>query len=73
MRRVIGEMMQVPPADRPKFGFPRIFGEHSAPAMLPKLLVVIDTYRPDLLIHDTSELAGPIAAAGAKQARVDPA
>jgi EryCIII-like glycosyltransferase len=62
LRSVIGEMMKVPPADRPKLGFPRIFGEHAAPAMLPALRGVLDSYRPQLLIHDTSELAGPIAA-----------
>lgn len=65
MRRVIGEMMKAPPADRPKLGFPRIFAQHGAPAMLPDLLGVLDTYHPHLLIHDTSELAGPIAAAAA--------
>jgi UDP:flavonoid glycosyltransferase YjiC (YdhE family) len=65
MRGVLGEMMKVPPADRPKLGFPRIFAEHSAPAMLPDLLGVLDAYRPQLLIHDTSELAGPIAATAA--------
>jgi UDP:flavonoid glycosyltransferase YjiC (YdhE family) len=65
MRRVLGEMMKVPPADRPKLGFPRIFAEHSAPAMLPDLRGVLQAYRPQLLIHDTSELAGPIAATAA--------
>jgi UDP:flavonoid glycosyltransferase YjiC (YdhE family) len=65
MRRVLGEMMKVPPADRPKLGFPRIFAQHGAPAMLPDLRGVLDAYRPQLLIHDTSELAGPIAATAA--------
>lgn len=65
MRRVIGEMMKLPPAERPQLGFPRIFGEHGAPAILPALLGVVESYRPDLLIHDTSELAGPIAATAA--------
>jgi UDP:flavonoid glycosyltransferase YjiC (YdhE family) len=65
MRKVIGDMMKAPPPERPKMGFPRIFGEHSAPVMLPDLQKVIDEYKPDLLIHDTSELAGPIAATAA--------
>src|SRR5260370_40335178 len=65
MRRVLGEMMKVPPADRPKLGFPRIFAEHSAPAMLPDLRGVLQAYRPQLLIRDTSELAEPIAATAA--------
>ncbi len=65
MRKVIGEMMKVPPPDRPKVGFPRIFAQHGAPAMLPDLQRVIAVYRPHLLIHDTSELAGPIAATAA--------
>jgi len=65
MRKVISDMMKAPPSDRPKMGFPRIFGEHSAPIMLPDLQKVIAEYNPDLLIHDTSELAGPIAATAA--------
>jgi UDP:flavonoid glycosyltransferase YjiC (YdhE family) len=65
LRRVIGEMMKAPPADRPKLGFPRVFGEHGAPAMLPDLLDVVADYRPQLLVHDTSELAGPIVATAA--------
>ncbi|MGH7733851.1 MAG: hypothetical protein ACREOE_09180, partial [Gemmatimonadales bacterium] len=65
MRRVIADMMKAPPADRPKLGFPRVFGEYGAPAMLPDLRDVLASYRPQLLIHDTSELAGPIAAPAA--------
>ncbi|MGH7439348.1 MAG: nucleotide disphospho-sugar-binding domain-containing protein [Polyangiaceae bacterium] len=65
MRRVIADMMKAPPADRPKLGFPRVFGEYGAPAMLPDLRDVLASYRPQLLIHDTSELAGPIAATAA--------
>ncbi len=65
MRKVIGDMMKVPPPERPKMGFPRIFGQHSAPIMLPDLLKIIEEFKPDLLIHDTSELAGPIAATAA--------
>jgi hypothetical protein len=33
--------------------------------MLPDLCGALDVYRPQLLIHDTSELAGPIAATAA--------
>jgi UDP:flavonoid glycosyltransferase YjiC (YdhE family) len=58
-------MMEAPPVDRPKLGFPRIFAQASAPAMLPALRGVIDAYRPQLLVHETSELAGPIAATAA--------
>jgi UDP:flavonoid glycosyltransferase YjiC (YdhE family) len=65
MRRIIDEMMKAPPAERPKLGFPRVFAEASAPVMLPDLRGVLDTYRPQLLIHDTSELAGPVAATAA--------
>ena len=65
MRKVIEDMLQVPPPERPKMGFPRIFGKHSAPVMLPDLQKVIAEFQPDLLIHDTSELAGPIAATAA--------
>ena len=66
MKRVIGDMMKAPPADRPKrWGFPRVFGEYGAPAMLPDLQGVLASYRPQLLVHDSSELAGPIAATAA--------
>jgi UDP:flavonoid glycosyltransferase YjiC (YdhE family) len=65
LRRVIGDMMKAPPVDRPKLGFPRVFAEASAPVMLPDLLGVFETYRPQLLVHDMSELAGPIAATAA--------
>jgi hypothetical protein len=63
MRRVLGEVMKVPPADRPKL-LPRIFAEHGAPAMLP-ICVVSRRLSSAITLHDTSELAGPIAATAA--------
>src|SRR5687768_6505480 len=46
------------------------FGAHmfagvAAPAKLPGLNRIVEDWRPDLLIHDVTDFAGPPAAAGA--------
>lgn len=43
--------------------FPKMFGGARPRRMLSDLLPVVDGWRPDLLIHDQGEFAGPIAAA----------
>lgn len=45
--------------------FPTMFGAARARPMLSALLPVVDEWRPDLLIHEQGEFAGPIAAAAA--------
>jgi UDP:flavonoid glycosyltransferase YjiC (YdhE family) len=42
---------------------PHLFGEVGAAAMLRDLMPQVRSWRPDLIVHETFELAGPIAAA----------
>jgi UDP:flavonoid glycosyltransferase YjiC (YdhE family) len=44
---------------------PHLFGEILAPAMLDDLEPVVRNWRPDVVLHDTFEFAGPVAAASA--------
>ena len=44
---------------------PHLFGEALAPAMLADLEPVVRSWRPDVVVHDSWEFAGPIAAASA--------
>lgn len=57
------EISDLPPQDRPDFGFSKLFGEISAPAALADLLPIVRSWRPDLVVNDAAELAAPIAAA----------
>ena len=43
----------------------QMFAAVAAPAKLPELLAVVDDWRPDLLIHDVTDFAGPVVAARA--------
>jgi UDP:flavonoid glycosyltransferase YjiC (YdhE family) len=62
LRRVLAEMEAIPPLERARFGFCRVFAETGAPAMMPDLMSLLGEFRPQLLIHETSEMAGPLAA-----------
>lgn len=42
---------------------PHLFGEIAAPAMLEDLVPVVQTWKPDVIVHDTFEFAAPVAAA----------
>ncbi len=44
---------------------PHLFGEVLAPAMLDDLEPLVREWQPEVILHDTWELAGPIAAASA--------
>jgi UDP:flavonoid glycosyltransferase YjiC (YdhE family) len=44
---------------------PHLFGEILAPAMLSDLEPLVRSWRPDVILHETWEFAGPIAAASA--------
>ena len=44
---------------------PHLFGEILAPAMLADLEPLVRDWRPDVILHETFEFAGPIAAASA--------
>ena len=43
--------------------FPRLFGAVSAPAMIDGLLPLAERWQPDVVLHETGELAAPIVAA----------
>ena len=57
------ELRSLPPAELPDQMFPRMFGGVAAPAMLDDLAPVALDWRPDLVVADAAELAGPIVAA----------
>ena len=44
---------------------PRMLAGVAAPARAADLAAIVDTWRPDVLVHDETELAGPVAAAAA--------
>jgi len=44
---------------------PHLFGEVLAPAMLKGLEAVVQSWKPDVVVHETWEFAGPIVAAEA--------
>jgi hypothetical protein len=57
------EINELPPQERPHFGFGKLFGEISAPPALADLLTIVRSWRPELVVNDASEFAAPIAAA----------
>jgi UDP:flavonoid glycosyltransferase YjiC (YdhE family) len=59
------ELLALPLGERRGLLFPRIFGRIEAPAKLPALREVVRAWRPDLVVHDSADLAAPIAAAEA--------
>jgi UDP:flavonoid glycosyltransferase YjiC (YdhE family) len=61
--RMHPEIDELPPHERPDVMFGKLFGEISAPAALADLLPVARAWRPDLIVNDAAELAGPIVAA----------
>jgi UDP:flavonoid glycosyltransferase YjiC (YdhE family) len=44
---------------------PRMLAGVAAPARAADLIPVVETWRPDLVVHDETEFAGPVAAAAA--------
>jgi UDP:flavonoid glycosyltransferase YjiC (YdhE family) len=61
--RVPAEARHLPPEARPDEKLARIFGDVAAPAMLEDLLPLVRAWRPDLVLNDAAEFAGPIVAA----------
>jgi UDP:flavonoid glycosyltransferase YjiC (YdhE family) len=57
------ELRDLPPREVPEFMFGKLFGALMAPPMLEGLLPVAHEWRPDLVVSDAAELAGPIVAA----------
>ena len=61
----------IPPQDRMPFQFPGMFAGVRVQPMLQDLGPIIAAWEPDLLIHETAELAGAIAAEVAGIAHVE--
>ena len=59
----LAERSRVAPADLRLFLFPRIFGRGHAPAKTSQLLEHGRDWKPEAIVHETSDLAGPIVAA----------
>jgi UDP:flavonoid glycosyltransferase YjiC (YdhE family) len=57
------EVAALPVRERPAYMFAVIFGPRRAQPMLADLVPVVEDWRPQLMICDQAELAGPIAAA----------
>jgi UDP:flavonoid glycosyltransferase YjiC (YdhE family) len=57
------EIAALPPAERPDRLFSIVFGPLRAGPMLADLMPIVADWRPQLLICEQAELAGPIAAA----------
>lgn len=49
--------------DRSAWVFPRMFGAALTPPMVKDLTAIARAWRPDLLVHEQAELAGPLVAA----------
>lgn len=57
------ELRELPPPERPEHMFAKLFGALMAPPMLVGLMPVGQDWRPDLVLSDAAEFAGPIVAA----------
>lgn len=62
---------EIPPQERLPFQFPGLFAGVRAPVMLHDLQAIVASVRPDLVIHDTTEMAGSIAAEAAGVAHAE--
>ena len=62
---------EIPPQDRMPIQFPGMFAGVRVPPMVEDLKPLITSWRPDLVIHDTAELAGAIVAESAGIAHVE--
>jgi len=59
------EYTRLEPGEIVGWYLPHLFGDVLAPAMLADLEPVVRSWRPDVIVHDSWEFAGPIAAANA--------
>lgn len=55
--------LQMQSGERRTFSFKWRFGLIEAPAKLPGLRAAVDTWVPDLLVHESADLAAPLVAA----------
>ena len=59
------EYNRLNPAEILSWYLPHLFGEVLTPAMLGDLESLVQSWKPDIILHETWEFAGPIAAASA--------
>lgn len=57
------ELNDLPLEERAAARIPITFGQIAAPALLSDLVVLFESWTPDVIVHDTTEFAGPLAAA----------
>ncbi|MEO5576179.1 MAG: hypothetical protein ABIR67_10955, partial [Gaiellaceae bacterium] len=57
------KIFALPPEGRRTHQFSKLFGMIHAPAKLPELLGVARSWHADAIVHDSCDLAAPIAAA----------
>jgi UDP:flavonoid glycosyltransferase YjiC (YdhE family) len=57
-----GPLEKIPREQHRQFFFGRVFTGIELPARLPELLAITDKWRPDLIVHELSEFAGPLTA-----------
>lgn len=62
VRKYPHEAAMVPSQERFLAFVPRMLAGVAAPATLADLVPLVERWRPDLIVHDEAELAGPIAA-----------
>ncbi|MDX6410982.1 MAG: hypothetical protein QOE91_498 [Gaiellaceae bacterium] len=57
------KILTLPPDERRAFIFPLLFGLIDAPAKIGELRTIVKTWEPDLVVHDSCDLAAALAAA----------
>lgn len=57
------ELDALPVDERRAFIYPRLFGRIEAPAKLAELRAIVGEWEPELLVHESCDLAAPVAAA----------
>ena len=56
------EHLALPLEERRAFLFPHMFGTIEAPAKIDELRELVRAWQPDLIVHDSADLAAPVAA-----------
>lgn len=62
-QRWLPEVEHLAPSERPAFMFTKVFGTVRTGPMLADLIPLSERWKPEVLVCDAAELAGPIAAA----------
>lgn len=63
VRRRFPELRELPPMRANELFFAKRFGAMHAPPMLAGLVALVQDWRPDLVVSDAGDLAGPVVAA----------